>query len=292
MAKESFPYSTTASIVFVPQNEPLGALTARIIESSNIVLSYDKLWHESMKATVPDYQPTIDAAQLADPLASLVATDIAVAFETFLRDLDLGLAHALNSQFHWPRPTHPINSGKPFGFYYYNLPKVRNHFQRIFGIDPFYGTPFSQLQDVVLFRHIHAHRNGFPAKGDASRFRHYRIQQRRRLLLAADALRPLYMGVINSATIINNRLACVALNSWLRSRATLAWSKNSSAFMRICSSFSYFGSLERQPLHIQGYYQALVKEVFPSRADSTKLNRSALSPQKPWRRTKLSQFAA
>lgn len=292
MGKESFPYSTTASIILVPQNEPLGALTARIIESSSIVSDYDKLWHESMKARASDYQPTINAAQLADPLASLVATDLAVAFETFLRDLDLGLARTLNSLFHWPRLTPPINTGKPFGFYYYNLTKVRCHFRRIFGINPFYGTPYSQLQDVILFRHIHAHRNGFPAKGDVARFRHYRIQQRRRLLLAADALRPLYMSVINSATIINNRLACVALHSWLRSRPTLAWPKNSSAFMRICASFSCFGSLERQPLHIQGYYQGLVEEVFPSRADSTRLNRSTLNPQKPWRRTKLSQFAA
>jgi len=293
MPKQSFPYSTVSSVVFIPQDEPLGALTARIMEGTGIIGSYESLWHERMQLIVPNYASNPGVAQLADPLVSLVATDIIVAFETFLRQLDDTLQQTVEHLFVWPpkKKRNKLDFGNPYGFFFYNLEHVRDHFRKIFHINAFYGIPFGQLCDYILFRHSYAHRNGFPSSKDVSRFQYFRIHKKRRLLLDINGLPILYKTIQTSAVIINNRIARVILAKWFKSLKSVAWSRNSRRFYKLCKALSFFGSLKRNEEDIKGYYQAAVEQFTPNKIALTYLDQEKLVLEKPWNRINFSDFA-
>ena len=120
MDRIDFPYSSASSATFIPQNDPLGRFTTRIIDSSQIVSSYETLWHDYMRLATSEYVPMPHPAQLVDPLASLVATDIIIAFETFLRELDETLNQTFDKVlFSWK--TKKNNGANPYGFYFYKM---------------------------------------------------------------------------------------------------------------------------------------------------------------------------
>jgi hypothetical protein len=260
--KAPFPYSQTGGGVSLPQDEPVGYFVARFVEATGIIQA----------VPFPDLKP---------PLASLLMTYTAVAFDHFLSMLDESVNDVAGTLFpHWPTPK---PTDKRYGFYFYDLAKVEAHFHKLFGVRVFHGLQIATLKDWVQFRHQHSHVVGNVDNRARKRFRHYAVAAGRRVLIDADTFRRAAVELHRAANSINKRVGVVVLRTWFTTQATFRWGQDRHKFRRLLKALSYFGSLKRSSADLRDYYQAFVEDEFPSRAKLTGLQSTSGSlAARPW----------
>lgn len=245
---------------------PLGVFSARILEAHGILPGIQGLWQELTKTADP---PPPTGLEFFGPFASLALTDMVVSFETFLRSLDATVRPVALPYFpRWPRPR---RSNKPYGFFFYDLRKVRKHFRQVLGIDVFYRTRIAVLLDWVQLRHLFAHANGIPGRADVGKFKHYRIFPGRRLLVRAEVLNEAATTFLAVAPRINNRIGAAVVKAALVRWPSLRWSRAQRTFLPLMRTLTYFGTTARSQAHAELIYRTAVALYAPRREGETGL---------------------